>query len=318
MGNEVSVSKAKFSVAISTPSIQKLINDTLGDPKRAQRFTASISSVVAANPALQECEAFTVINSALVGEALELPPSPQLGYFYMVPFNDNANKRKVATFILGYKGYIQLAIRSGLYKDIDAFEVKEGEYMGRDHETGKPLFSFLQNDKEREKRNTIGYAAYLELTTGFKKIIYWDYDKMLTHADRYSKAFSMVSYDLLQEGKIPEKDKYKYSSFWYKDFDGMAKKTMLRQLISKWGIMSVEFQNAFENDSTYEDEGGKHFADPESENNKTIEDSKDSVEKESGAHEAEIIEEPQQDTPQEQPESDLQSGSQVRMDFGDK
>lgn len=258
--------KPKFSVAIRTDAIQTLITRTLGDPKRTARFTASISSVVATNPALQECDPNSVITSALVGEALELPPSPQLGYFYMVPF-DNKNRGKLATFILGYKGYIQLAIRSGLYSDIDAMEVRQGEYLGKDPETGRPRFRFIEDDEQREQLPVVGYLAYLELKTGFKKVLYWPSAKMLTHADTYSKAFSAKAYQDFKNGKINKADEWKYSSFWYKQFDEMAKKTMLRQLISKFGIMSVEIQTAFENDNTFQDENGNRVyadKDPES------------------------------------------------------
>lgn len=260
--------KEKFSIAIRNDAIQKLINNTLGDPKRASRFTASISSVVATNPGLQVCDVNTVITSALVGEALELPPSPQLGYFYMVPFeekkwNPSTKQRElvrtVATFVLGYKGYIQLAIRSGLYSDIDSLELHEGEYLGKDPETGRPRFKFIEDDDAREKLPVIGYLAYLELKTGFKKVIYWPYSKMLGHADRYSAAFHADQFQLYKEGKTNKADEYKFSSFWYKDFDGMAKKTMLRQLISKWGIMSIELQQAFENDTAFTDENGNRI-----------------------------------------------------------
>ena len=120
--------KPKFSMILQTDSIQKLINNTLGEPKKAQRFITAISSAVATNQALQECDGFSIINSALLGETLNLSPSPQLGQYYMVPYNDK-KKGKVATFQLGYKGYIQLAIRSGEYKRINVLLIKEGELI---------------------------------------------------------------------------------------------------------------------------------------------------------------------------------------------
>ncbi len=277
----------KFSIAIREDRIQQLINNTLGDPKRAARFTASISSVVATNPALQKCEINTVIASALVGEALDLPPSPQLGYFYLVPFeekeyNPQTKKREtvrsVATFILGYKGYIQLAIRSGLYTDIDAIEVREGEYLGKDSETGKPRFRFIEDDNAREDKPVIGYLAHLELKTGFKKVIYWPFAKMLAHADKYSKAFSAEEYGLFKAGKTDPKEAWKYSSFWYQNFDGMAQKTMIRQLISKYGIMSVELQTAFENDTSYTDDmGNRQYPDGNPTVDKVVENVKQDV-----------------------------------------
>lgn len=240
--------KQKFSVAISTPGYQKLITNTLRDPKRASRFIASITSAVATTPALQECEASTIISGALLGESLNLSPSPQLGQYYLVPFKDNKAGVTKAQFILGYKGYIQLAIRSGYYKDIDAIPIHEGEYLGRDKRTGKPIFEFLEDADEAESRPVVGYMAYFEYENGFTKTVYWSFEKMLSHADHYSKAFSAEAYKNIKAGKISDKDLWKYSSFWYKDFDSMALKTLLRQLISKWGIMSIEMQTAFESE----------------------------------------------------------------------
>lgn len=250
------VQKEKFSVAIQNPKIQDLINRTLGDQKRALNFIASISSMVAVNPALQECEPFTVINGALMGESLKLVPSPQLGRFFLVPFNDK-ERGKVATFILGYKGYVELAIRTGQYAYIDVMEIHEGEYLGRNQFNGRPMFEFFSDDAKRIELPVVGYMACFELIGGFKKTLYWSLEAMIKHADTYSAAFNAKSYELLKAGKIPQNEMWKYSSFWYKNFDGQAMKTMLRQLISKWGVMSIELQNAFESDETFMDESGK-------------------------------------------------------------
>lgn len=288
------VPQKKFSVVIQQEAIQNLISQTLGDDKRKRKFIASISSVVATNPGLQKCDPFTIINSALLGEALELAPSPQLGYFYMVPFdekkwNPQTGKRElvrsVATFILGYKGYIQLAIRSGLYKDLDSYPIHEGEYLGRDKDTGKPLFQFNEQQADNEDKEVIGYIAYLELTSGFKKVIYWDKKKMMKHADKYSAAFKLADYQDFIDGKVQQKDMWKYSSYWYQDFDGMAKKTMLRQLISKWGIMSVELQQAYINDTSYQDENGTHYYDNESSNEEVVATVKQDIEEKTGSKE---------------------------------
>ena len=121
--------KLPFSVALQTPALKNLINRTISDPKRSAKFITSITSAVSCNPELQECDASTILSAALLGEGLNLSPSPQLGQFYMVPFNDNINKRKVATFQLGYKGYIQLAIRSGQYKKLNVLPIKQGELI---------------------------------------------------------------------------------------------------------------------------------------------------------------------------------------------
>lgn len=259
--------KPKFSIAIQTPTYQRLVNSTLGDPERARRFVASVTSAVSANPSLQDCDAGTVLSAALLGESLNLSPSPQLGQYYMVPYNDK-KRGKVAQFQLGYKGYIQLAERSGQYLDIDAFPVVDGEYKGRDRFTRRPILEFLEDDGERANRPVVGYYAYFELTNGFRKVLYWSREKMLAHADRYSQAFylfgketqdprhSRVSYADFLAGSYPKSDEWKYSSFWYKDFDGMACKTMLRQLISKWGIMSIDLQKAIASDEAAIKEDG--------------------------------------------------------------
>lgn len=278
MNNALTAQKQKFSVAITTDTYKNLVSNTLGDPERAKRFVAAITSAVAVNPALQDCNPGSVLAGGLLGESLNLSPSPQLGQYYLVPFKDRVkdkngkvlwvtdeqgNKVKDengkwipvtedrAVFVIGYKGYLQLAIRSGQYKDIDVLEIHEGEYLGKSPGNGKPMFHFIEDDDERENRPVIGYLAYFEYLNGFEKKLYWTKEKMIAHADHYSPAFSAVQYKKLLKGEIPKEELWKYSSYWYKDFDGMAKKTMLRQLISKWGIMSVEMQQGFVSDSHY-------------------------------------------------------------------
>ena len=240
--------KPKFSVAIQSDAYKNLINNTLNDPKRASRFIANITSAVSVNPTLQECDAATILSAGLLGEALNLSPSPQLGQFYMVPYEDKRRNCKVAQFQLGYKGYIQLAIRSGQYRKINVLPIKESELVSFDPMTEEIEVNLIEDDEVREKTPTAGYYAMFEYTNGFRKAIYWSYKKMLNHADQYSKAFSKKSYEDLKANKIPQSDLWKYSSFWYKNFDDMACKTMLRQLISKWGIMSIEMQKALEYD----------------------------------------------------------------------
>lgn len=237
--------KPKFSMAIQTEGYKKLINNTLGDPNRAKRFIASISSAVATNQTLQQCDAGSILSGALLGEALNLSPSPQLGQYYLVPFNDR-EKGKVAQFQLGYKGYIQLAIRSGQYKDIDVIEVREGEFLGRDKLTGKYQFDFIEDEVARESKPIVGYLAYFEYLNGFYKSIYWTKEKMQSHAIQYSQAYA---------NDLKKKTSY---SFWSKDFNGMAFKTMLRQLISKWGIMSIDIQEAFTKDMSVVNTDGSY------------------------------------------------------------
>ena len=259
MANEITKAQpqVKFSVAIQTDAYKKLINNTLGDPERSKRFVAAISSAVATNPNLQECEAGTILSAALVGEALNLSPSPQLGHYYLVPYK-NKDGVSQAQFQLGWHGYYQLAIRSGQYKDLDVIEIKEGEYLGRDKQTGKQEFEFIENESERLSKPTIGYLGWFELLNGFRKQIYMSKEEMEKHADTYSKAFNLEAYRKLQAGQIPEKDMWKYSSYWYKDFDGMAFKTILRRLISKYGVMSIDMQEAYTKDMAVMKENGDY------------------------------------------------------------
>jgi recombinase, phage RecT family len=260
VNNSLTQQKPKFSVAISSESYRKLINNTLGNPKRSERFVASISSAVATNPALQECDAGSILSAALLGEALGLSPSPQLGQYYLVPFNDKKRGGKVAQFQLGYKGYIQLAIRSGQYKKLNVLAIKDGELVNYSPLDEDIEVRLIEDDIERENAQTIGYYAMFEYTNGFRKAMYWSYEKMQAHADRFSQAYSAEAHARLIAGEIPQGDMWKFSSFWCKDFDGMAIKTMLRQLISKWGIMSIEMQNAVENDmAVIKDDGSKEY-----------------------------------------------------------
>ena len=246
--NAPTAQRPKFSLAIQTPSMQNLIRNTLGDPDTAKRFIAAVSSAVATTPALQECTTGSIVSGALLGESLKLSHSPQIGHYYLVPFNEWNTGTKKAQFILGYKGYIQLAIRSGCYSKITVLEIKEGELKHFDPLTETIEAILIDDFDKREKARTIGYYAMFELTNGFRKAIYWSYEKMISHADTYAPAFSRKAYAQILNGEISDKEMRKYSSFWYKNFDAMAKKTMLRQMISQWGIMSVDMQNAFDHD----------------------------------------------------------------------
>lgn len=256
--------RQSFSVAITTDKYKNMINRSLQDPKRAQRFISAITSAVAVNPELQDCDPATILAGALLGESLGLSPSPQLGQYYLIPFENTvkdangktvylfdeagnhivdsrgkwvAAKDKKAKFVLGYKGYIQLALRSGYYRHLNVIAVKEGELVRFDPLTEEAQLSLIQDELAREAAPTVGYLAMFEYLNGFRKTIYWGRDKMEAHALRYSKGYAAK----------------KGYTFWEKDFDAMAFKTMLRQLISKWGIMSIDLQTAFEQDVVTED-----------------------------------------------------------------
>lgn len=243
MSNTTIAQRPAFSAMISTATYQRLINNTIKDPKRASRFVSAITSAVSVNPALQECDASTILSGALLGESLNLSPSPQLGQYFLVPFNNTKKGCKDAQFQLGYKGYVQLALRSGYYKRLNVIAVKDGELVRWDPLTEECVLNMIQDDTEREKTKTIGYLASFEYLNGFTKTIYWSREKMEAHALRFSKGYAAK----------------KGYTFWEKEFDAMAFKTMLRQLISKWGVMSVDLQTAFDGDGSVVGKNGEYI-----------------------------------------------------------
>lgn len=261
VGNSLASRQTKTGLTayLTQDAVKKQINSVVGG-KNGTRFISSIISAVQTTPALQECTNPSILSAALLGEALNLSPSPQLGQFYMVPFDNKKKGCKEAQFQLGYKGYIQLAERSGYYKKLNVIAIKEGELIKYDPLNEEIEVDLIDDDVVRENTPSMGYYAMFEYENGFRKIMYWSKKKMLAHAEKYSFAFSRnggaKSLELLEQGKIPEKDMWKYSSFWFKDFDGMALKTMIRQLISKWGIMSIDLQTAVEKDAAVIREDG--------------------------------------------------------------
>lgn len=261
VGNSLANRQTKTSLTayLTNDAVKKQINNVVGG-KSGTRFISSIVSAVQTTPALQECTNPSILSAALLGEALNLSPSPQLGQYYLVPFNNKSKGCKEAQFQLGYKGYIQLAKRSGVYKKINVISIKEGELVSYNPLEEELEVNLIEDDLIREETPTIGYYAMFEEVNGYKHSMYWSKRKMLAHADKYSQAFhlhavtssnpkySRVSYEDFEKGNYPKEDAWKYSSFWYKDFDAMAHKTMLRQLISKWGTMSIDLQTAVEKD----------------------------------------------------------------------
>lgn len=233
VGNSLASRQTKTSLTayLTNDAVKKQINNVVGG-KSGTRFISSIVSAVQTTPALQECTNPSILSAALLGEALNLSPSPQLGQYYLVPFNNRKKGCKEAQFQLGYKGYIQLAIRSGYYKKLNVLPIKEGELVQYNPLDEEIEVNLIEDDLIREETPTVGYYAMFEYENGFRKTMYWTKRKMMAHADKYSAAFHAADMERIEKGEISEKDMWKYSSFWYKDFDGMAMKTMLRQLIS--------------------------------------------------------------------------------------
>lgn len=251
--NKQPVQRKKFSVVIQEEGYKKLINNTLQDPKRAMNFVANISTVVAINPALQECNPATILSGGLMAETLGLSLNPQLRQAHLVPFNKKDKSGRVidtlATFMIGWVGYYQLAMRTGAYKFINAIEVKKGELKSWNKLTEQYVLEFIEDDEVREQTETEGYIFTFQLTNGFTKTLYWTKKKMLIHAKTYSKAYRS---DLNYGTK---------NSFWTTGFDDMAIKTLYRQGLSKYGILSIELENAIQADMSVisKNENGNKF-----------------------------------------------------------
>lgn len=252
--------KMAFSQIINTNAYQNLINSTIKDPKRATRFVTAIVSAVSANPTLQKCDAKSILSAAFQGEALELSPSPALGEYALVPYgkNWNADKKEyesyTAQFQIMTNGKVQLAMRSGLYEDLDVIEIKEGEYKGKDKRTGKPVIEFIEDDDEREEKQTIGYYAYYKLLNGFFKSVYLPKVSVIAHATRFSKAFDPKIYEKVQKGAKLNgwKEERQAETPWIQHFDTMAMNLALRKVL-KNAPKSIEMRTA----EDYEDKANQ-------------------------------------------------------------
>ena len=198
--------------------IKNRFNEMLG--KKAAGFMSSIITVQNSNPQLKECEPMSIIGAAAVAATLDLPIDKNLGFAHIVPYG------KVAQFQMGYKGFIQLAMRTGQYQTINACPIYDGEFISENRLTGEIVFDF--NAKKSD--TIIGFAAYFKMINGFEKTIYWTKEKITNHAKKYSKSFNNSS------------------SRWQQDFNVMALKTVIKSLISKWGILSIDMQTAIVTD----------------------------------------------------------------------
>jgi len=195
---------------------------------KAAGFTANLAVMVSNSQALAKCDPTTIVSAAVVSASLDLPLDPNLGFAAIVPFGNKA------TFQIMYKGLIQLAMRSGQYKTINVTEIYDGELITENRLTGEYEFDFTARASDK----VIGFAAYFKLINGFEKTIYWPIEQVDKHGKRFSQTYK------------------KGYGLWKDDFDSMAKKTVLKMLISKWGILSIEMQNAVKYDQSviHEDE----------------------------------------------------------------
>lgn len=208
----------KLKSVIGTDSVQEQFRNALAEG--SSLFVASLIDIYNNDKYLQKCSPQAVIMEALKAATLKLPINKSLGFAYIVPYGSEPQ------FQIGYKGYIQLAMRTGKYRFLNADVVYEGELKSQNKMTGE-----IDLSGEAKSSNIVGYFAYIETVNGFKKSLYWSKERVLTHAKRYSKSFNHSS------------------SAWQSNFDEMALKTMLRNLLSHYGIMSVEMVSALNSDS---------------------------------------------------------------------
>lgn len=199
---------------IKTDSVKKRFEEMLG--KRSPAFLSSVMSVVTNNSLLQKCHPQTILSAASIAASLDLPVVPSLGRAWIIPYGNKAQ------FIIGAKGVIELAIRSQMYRKINVVTVCEGEIVKWDKFEERATFGEKKSDK------AVGYYAYFELLNGFKKARYWTKEEVTAHAKRFSKSFG--------------------SGPWQTDFDKMAEKVAISNLLKAWGPLSVEMQQIFDKD----------------------------------------------------------------------
>lgn len=214
---------------VSSDEIKKRFSEVLG--KKAPTFLGSIVSLVSSNTNFNGVDPNTVMSSALVAATMDLPINPNLGFAHIIPYGGKAQ------FQMGYKGFVQLALRTGQYQTINATEIYEGELVRRNRLTGEVV---IDEDK-RTGETVIGYASFFKLLNGFEKTLYMTLDEVKAHGKKYSKSFN--------NSNAP----------WKTDFDGMAKKTVIKLLLSKFGILSVEMQRALEVDQAVLKNDGKEI-----------------------------------------------------------
>ena len=226
--NELAERKTGIAGFLAQEAVKANVESVVG-AKDAQRFISSVVSAVQTNPDLAECTNASILSAALVGHSLNLPQSPQIGMFYLVPYENKSKGIKEATFQLSYRGMLQLAMRSEQYKSINVTDIREGELLSYNPIEDTFDFSPETDITKRIDLPVIGYYAHFEMINGFKKGIYWSKEQIDAHAKKYSAAY---------------RNGWK-GCLWKTDFDAMAKKTMLRQLISKWGIMTVAMERGY-------------------------------------------------------------------------
>lgn len=245
MANEVQVYNLRaFNRTITSPETQQYLTELLHE--RKGEFVSNLTAIVANNANLQECEPYTLMFAALKATALSLPIEPSLGMAHVIPYKNKKRGVMEAQFQLGYKGFQQLALRTGQYKSINTTDVREGEIGKRNRLTGEIEFNFIEDEEKRLKTPVIGYVNYFKLLNGFESIFYMSKEEMEAHAMHYSQTYrSTTSY-------------IKENSRWTLDFDGMARKTVIKLNLSKNGVLSTELKDALIADQSVMREENKY------------------------------------------------------------
>lgn len=233
-----------FNRTITNPNTMKYLQDVLGERKGT--FVNNLTALVANKAELQECEPYTLMFAALKATALNLPIDPSLGMAHIIPYKNKKKGVTEAQFQMGYKGYQQLALRTGQYKKINTTDVREGELKGRNRLTGDFEWDFIKDEKKRLETPIIGYVNYFLLKNGFESTLYMSKEEMQAHALRYSQTYKSTN------------DYVRSQSKWTTDFDEMARKTVIKLNISRNGIMSVELENAILADQSVMREDNKY------------------------------------------------------------
>jgi recombination protein RecT len=229
-----------FNQTIQAPATQKYIADVLGEKKSS--FCSNLTSLVANDKKLQACEPVTLLYAGIKATALNLPLDSNLGFAYVIPYKNRDSGKTEAQFQVGWRGIVQLAIRSGQFKTINVTDIREGELKEFDLLSGAMRFEANPN---RDALPIIGYVAHFELVNGFKKSLYMTSSQIETHAVKYSQTYSS------RDARV------KASSKWTTEFDLMAKKTVLKLLLGRYAPLSVEMQQAVKYDqSVIRDESG--------------------------------------------------------------
>lgn len=234
--NEVANKGNSLKGILNSPTVKRNLEELLND--RTSQFTSSLVTLASNDPQLRDADPMSIVSGAIQAAQLNLPIEKQFGFVYLIPFNkkENGSWVKKAQFILGYRGYIQLAQRSGQYERINVGNVYEGQLNSWNPFTEELDF----NPEGKKSDDVIGYFATFELLNGFKKTVYWTKEQVEAHRIQHNKS----------------KNKKQLSGAWVTNYDAMGQKTVLKDMLSKWGILSVELQQAILADEPeeYEDE----------------------------------------------------------------